>query len=137
MSINQISDLIITLASVAMVVIVAFYTKHKTEIDRKAAEGDKMAKSQQMVAQIMEPLVFQAEKEGGTGVEKFTRVMNYAFDILDLAHLPHPTDAFMSGELEKGVTVMKKAQGLIDALNDKNTTTGTTINIAKKDDTNA
>ena len=36
--------------------------------------------------------------------------------ILDLAHLPHPTSQYLSGEIEKAVTAMKQTQGLIDGV---------------------
>ncbi len=45
MTINQILDLILTGTSVALVVIVAVYTKHKIEIDRKAQQGNQIAKA--------------------------------------------------------------------------------------------
>lgn len=81
-------------------------------------------------------MVYQAEKEGGDGAEKFTQVLNGILMLLDLAHLPHPTSQYLSGEIEKAVTAMKQTQGLINTFDNKETT-GTTINIEKKDDTNA
>ena len=122
MTISQILDLITTLSCVALVVIVAYYTKNKVEIDRKAAAGDKMAKAQKMVEQVVEPLVIQAEKDGGTGTEKFTQVLNAILLILDMAHLPHPTSEYLHGMIEKGVTVMKQTQGLIDTFDGKKIT---------------
>lgn len=120
MTINQILDLILTGTSVALVVIVAVYTKHKIEIDRKAQQGNQIAKAEQIVAQVVSPLVYQAEKDGGEGTAKFTQVLNGILDILDLAHLPHPTSAYLSGEIEKSVATMKKTQGLIDTVNNSN-----------------
>lgn len=136
MSINQILDLSLVAVSVALTVIVAIYTKHKIEIDKKAQQGNQLAKAEQIVAKSVAPLVYQAEKEGGDGAEKFTQVLNGILMLLDLAHLPHPTSQYLSGEIEKAVTAMKQTQGLINSFDDK-VTAGTTINIAKKDDTNA
>lgn len=136
MSINQILDLSLVAVSVALTVIVAIYTKHKIEIDRKAQQGNQLAKAEQIVAKSVAPLVYQAEKEGGDGAEKFTEVLNGILMLLDLAHLPHPTSQYLSGEIEKAVTAMKQTQGLINTFDNKKTT-GTTINIAKKDDINA
>lgn len=136
MSINQILDLSLVAVSVALTVIVAIYTKHKIEIDRKAQQGNQLAKAEQIVAKSVAPLVYQAEKEGGDGAEKFTQVLNGILMLLDLAHLPHPTSQYLSGEIEKAVTAMKQTQGLINTFDNKKTT-GTTINIAKKDDINA
>lgn len=136
MSINQILDLSLVAVSVALTAIVAIYTKHKIEIDRKAQQGNQLAKAEQIVAKSVAPLVYQAEKEGGDGAEKFTQVLNGILMLLDLAHLPHPISQYLSGEIEKAVTAMKQTQGLINSFDDK-ATAGTTINIAKKDDTNA
>ena len=137
MSINQILDLSLVAVSVALTAIVAIYAKYKIEIDRKAQQGNQLAKAEQIVAKSVAPLVYQAEKEGGDGAEKFTQVLNGILMLLDLAHLPHPTSQYLSGEIEKAVTAMKQTQGLIDTFDNKNANAGTTIDIAKKDDTNA
>ena len=114
MSINQILDLSLVVVSVALTAIVAIYAKYKIEIDRKAQQGNQLAKAEQIVAKSVAPLVYQAEKEGGDGAEKFTQVLNGILMLLDLAHLPHPTSQYLSGEIEKSVTAMKQTQGLID-----------------------
>ena len=116
MTVNQILDLVITVSSVALTVVVAIYAKHKVVIDKQAQKGNLMAKAEQIVAQSVAPLVYQAEKDGGDGADKFTQVLNEVLMILDLAHLPHPTSQYLSGEIEKAVTAMKKTQGLIDAV---------------------
>lgn len=131
MTINQIMDLVITISSVALVVIVAIYTKHKVEIDRKALQGNELAKAEQLVAKTVEPLVYQAEKSDGDGDTKFTQVLNTVLGILDLAHLPHPSSQFIGGEIEKSVTAMKRTQNLIDTVEDK------PADQDKKADTNA
>lgn len=136
MTVSQILDLIITVSSVALVVIVAVYTKHKIEIDKKAQTGNLMARAEQVVARAVEPLVYQAEKDGGTGEEKFTQVLNSILMILDIAHLPHPTAQYLHGEIEKSVAAMKQAQGLIDAVDGKKIA-DTVANIQKKADKNA
>ena len=119
MTINQMLDLAVTLAGVALVIVVAVYTKYKIQIDKKAQQGDLIAKAEQVVARAVEPLVYQAEKNGGAGEAKFNWVLNALLTILDLAHLPHPTKEYLSGEIEKGVTAMKQTQGLINSLNNK------------------
>lgn len=131
MTINQIMDLVITISSVALVVIVAIYTKHKVEIDRKAMQGNELAKAEQLVAKTVEPLVYQAQKSGGDGDTKFTQVLNTVLGILDLAHLPHPSSQFIGGEIEKSVAAMKRTQNLIDTVEDK------PVDQDKKADTNA
>ena len=67
MTVNQILDLVITVSSVALTVVVAIYAKHKVVIDKKAQQGDLIAKAEQVVARAVEPLVYQAEKNGGAG----------------------------------------------------------------------
>lgn len=42
-------------------------------------------------------------------------------DMLDLAHLPHPTSDFTRGEIEKGVKLMKQTQALVNTLNSAET----------------
>lgn len=122
MSINQILDLSLVAVSVALTAIVAIYAKYKIEIDRKAQQGNQLAKAEQIVAKSVAPLVYQAEKEGGDGAEKFTQVLNGILMLLDLAHLPHPTSQYLSGEIEKAVTAMKQTQGLIDTFDGKKIT---------------
>lgn len=119
MTVNQILDLVITVSSVALTVVVAIYAKHKVAIDKQAQKGNLMAKAEQIVAQSVAPLVYQAEKDGGDGADKFTQVLNEVLMILDLAHLPHPSSQFIGGEIEKAVTAMKQTQGLINSLNNK------------------
>lgn len=133
MTVNQILDLVITVSSVALTVVVAIYAKHKVAIDKQAQKGNLMAKAEQIVAQSVSPLVYQAEKDGGDGADKFTQVLNEVLMILDLAHLPHPSSQFIGGEIEKAVTAMKQTQGLIDLVDGKATTSDKTV----KSDPNA
>lgn len=133
MTVNQILDLSIVLVGVALTVIVAVYAKHKVDIDKKAEQGNLIAKAEQIVARTVTPLVYQAEKDGGDGQAKFTQVLNGLITILDLAHLPHPSKEYLSGEIEKGVVAMKQTQGLIDTVDHKSSETDK----AKKDDQNA
>lgn len=133
MTVNQILDLVITVSSVALTVVVAIYAKHKVAIDKQAQKGNLMAKAEQIVAQSVAPLVYQAEKDGGDGADKFTQVLNEVLMILDLAHLPHPSSQFIGGEIEKAVTAMKQTQGLIDSVDGQATTSDKTV----KSDPNA
>ncbi len=133
MTVNQILDLVITVSSVALTVVVAIYAKHKVAIDKQAQKGNLMAKAEQIVAQSVAPLVYQAEKDGSDGADKFTQVLNEVLMILDLAHLPHPSSQFIGGEIEKAVTAMKQTQGLIDSVDGQATTSDKTV----KSDPNA
>lgn len=114
MSLEQIGDLIVVVASVAAVIIFYIYSKNKTIIDKKAEQGDLLAKAEKMVANSVDAIVYQTEKEGGDGKAKKVAAYNYLTAILDLAHLPHPSKAYVNGEIEKSVTTMKQAKSIVD-----------------------
>ena len=122
MSVNQLLDLAIVVTSVAAVAIVSFYTKHKIEIDERAAKGDRVAMAQQIVAQAVTPLVYQAEKRGGAGEEKMDFVINGLNLILSLAHLPDLPASFLKGLAEKAVVAMKQTQAIADTVDKPKTT---------------
>lgn len=122
MSFSHILDLILVATSVVAVIVVSVYAKHKIAIDRKAAQGDLLAKAEKIVAQSVSPLVYQAEKRGGDGEEKLTFVVQGVFLLLDMAHLPHPTMSFVKGMVEKSVAAMKQAQTIADTVDKPKTT---------------
>ena len=122
MSFSHILDLILVVTSVVAVIVVSVYAKHKIAIDKKAAQGDLLAKAEKIVAQSVSPLVYQAEKRGGDGEEKLAFVVQGLFLLLDMAHLPHPTMAFVKGMVEKSVTAMKQAQAIADTVDKPKTT---------------
>ena len=122
MSFSHILDLILVVTSVAAVGVVSIYAKHKIAIDKKAAQGDLLAKAEKIVAQSVSPLVYQAEKSGGDGEDKLTFVVQDLFLLLDMAHLPHPTMSFVKGMVEKSVTAMKQAQSIADTVDRPKTT---------------
>lgn len=122
MSFSHILDLVLVATSVAAVIVVSVYAKHKIAIDRKAAQGDILAKAEKIVAQSVSPLVYQAEKRGGDGEDKLTFVVQGLFLLLDMAHLPHPTMSFVKGCVEKSVTAMKQAQSIADTVDKPNKT---------------
>ena len=122
MSFSHILDLVLVATSVAAVIVVSVYAKHKIAIDRKAAQGDLLAKAEKIVAQSVSPLVYQAEKRGGDGEEKLTFVVQGVLLLLDMAHLPHPTMSFVKGMVEKSVTAMKQAQAIADTVDKPKTT---------------
>ena len=116
MSFSHLLNLLVVAVSVAAVAIVSFYTKHKIEIDERAAKGDRVAMAQQIVAQAVTPLVYQAEKRGGAGEEKMDFVINGLNLILSLAHLPALPASFLKGLAEKAVVAMKQAQSIADTV---------------------
>lgn len=116
MSLGQITDLVIVVLSVVVTIIFYFYSKHKIEIDKKAMQGDALAKAEKMIANSAKAIVYQTEKEGGSGKDKLLAAFNYLIAILDLAHLPHPSTAYIKGEIEKSVTTMKQMKNFVDSM---------------------
>lgn len=116
MSLGQITDLVIVVLSVVVTIIFYFYSKHKIEIDKKALQGDALAKAEQMIARSAGAIVFQTDKEGGSGQEKLVSAFNYLTAILDMAHLPHPSTAYIKGEIEKSVTTMKQTKNAAESM---------------------
>lgn len=116
MSLEQITDLVIVVLSVVVTIIFYFYSKHKIEIDKKALQGDALAKAEQMIARSAGAIVFQTDKEGGSGQEKLVSAFNYLTAILDMAHLPHPSTAYIKGEIEKSVTTMKQTKNAVESM---------------------
>ena len=122
MSVNHLLDLAIVVTSVAAVVVASVYAKHKIAIDKRAEQGDLLAKSEKIIAQSVSPLVYQAEKRGGDGEDKLTFVVQGLFLLLDMAHLPHPTMSFVKGMVEKSVLAMRQAQTIADTVDKPKTT---------------
>ena len=116
MSSGQIADLVVVVLSVVVTIIFYFYSKHKIEIDKKALQGDALAKAEQMIARSAGAIVFQTDKEGGSGQEKLVNAFNYLTAILDMAHLPHPSAAYIKGEIEKSVTTMKQTKNAVESM---------------------
>lgn len=122
MNFSHLLDLVLVVTSVVAVIVVSVYAKHKIAIDKKAAQGDLLAKAEKIVAQSVSPLVYQAEKRGGDGEDKLTFVVQGVFLLLDMAHLPHPTMSFVKGMAEKAVLAMKQAQTIADTVDKPKTT---------------
>lgn len=116
MSLGQITDLVVVVLSVVVTIIFYFYSKHKIEIDKKALQGDALAKAEKMIARSAGAIVFQTDKEGGSGQEKLVSAFNYLTAILDMAHLPHPSTAYIKGEIEKSVTTMKQTKNAVESM---------------------
>lgn len=132
MSFSHLLDLIVVSVSVAAVAIVSFYAKHKIEIDERAAKGDRVAMAQQIVAQAVTPLVYQAEKRGGAGEEKMDFVINGLNLILSLAHLPALPASFLKGLAEKAVITIKQTQAIAYTIDKPKTTVVGELREAKK-----
>ena len=116
MNAGLIADSVIVVLSVAVTIISYVYSKNKIAIDKKAMQGDALAKAEKMIANSAKAIVYQTEKEGGSGKDKLLAAFNYLIAILDLAHLPHPSTAYIKGEIEKSVTTMKQTKNFVDSM---------------------
>ena len=116
MSFEQIGDMLVVAVSVVIAIIFYVYSKNKIAIDKKAMQGDALAKAEKMIANSANAIVYQTEKEGGSGKDKLLAAFNYLIAILDLAHLPHPSTAYIKGEIEKSVTTMKQTKNFVDSM---------------------
>ena len=103
MNFSQLLETAIVILSVAAVAIASIYSKYKIEIDKKAAQGDLLAKSEQLAARSVTPLVYQAEKRGGSGEDKLEFVINTLNVLLTMAHLPSLPTSFLKGLAERSV----------------------------------
>lgn len=116
MSFEQIGDMLVVAVSVVIAIIFYVYSKNKIAIDKKAMQGDALAKAEKMIANSANAIVYQTEKEGGSGKDKLLAAFNYLIAILDLAHLPHPSAAYIKGEIEKSVTTMKQTKNAVESM---------------------
>ncbi len=55
MNFSQVLETAIVFLSVVAVAIASIYSKHKIEIDKRAAQGDLLAKSEQLAARSVTP----------------------------------------------------------------------------------
>ena len=116
MNAGLIADSIIVVLSVAVTIIFYVYSKNKIAIDKKAMQGDQLAKAEKMIANSASAIVYQTEKDGGSGKEKLVAAFNALINILDMAHLPHPSTAYIKGEIEKSVATMNQTKDFVDTL---------------------
>ena len=116
MSFEQIGDMLVVAVSVVIAIIFYVYSKNKIAIDKKAMQGDALAKAEKMIANSANAIVYQTEKEGGSGKEKLVAAFNALINILDMAHLPHPSTAYIKGEIEKSVATMNQTKYFVDTL---------------------
>ena len=86
---------------------VFWYRNHKIEIDSKRAKGDALAFVVDTLGQVATNVVYDLKDSSEKGAEKKeqakVKIKNFYAD----AHLPAPTDAQVSGAIEKAVAIMK------------------------------
>lgn len=118
-NIKEITDIVFTILGVIVALLGSYYVKNKVAIDKKAQDGDNFAKATQYVANHAQSLVYQAEKQGGSGSDKLNFVISAINAALSLAHLPNPGQDYIKGEVEKSVKVMKSTTDTINAISEE------------------
>lgn len=107
------NDLLIDLAAVVIAIAFSYgifwYKKHKTEIDRKRNEGDALAFSVDMLGKLATVFAYDLKDSSEKGTAKKKEVANKIKTTFADAKLPVPSDAAISGAIEKAVTTMKLA----------------------------
>lgn len=107
------NDLILDAIAIIIAVIVAYgvfwFKKHKTEIDKKAEEGNALAFATDLLGKMTTNFVYDLKDSSEKGEHKKQDVMVKVKSALADAKLPIPSDAEISGAIEKAVTTMKLA----------------------------
>lgn len=117
--IKEITDIIFTILGVVVALLGSYYVKNRVSIDKKAQDGDNFAKATKYVASHAQSLVYQAEKQGGSGSDKLSFVVGAINTALSLAHLPNPGQDYIKGEIEKSVKVMKSTTDTINVVSEE------------------
>lgn len=88
---------------------VFWYKKHKTVIDKKKSEGDALAFSLDILGKLASVFSYDLKNSSEKGTAKKKEVATKIKSSLADAKLPIPSDAAISGAIEKAVTAMKLA----------------------------
>lgn len=104
---NILIDVSGVVIALAVSYFVFWYRNHKIEIDSKRAKGDALAFVVDTLGQVATNVVYDLKDSSEKGAEKKeqakVKIKNFYAD----AHLPAPTDAQVSGAIEKAVAIMK------------------------------
>lgn len=104
---NILIDVSGVVIALAVSYFVFWYRNHKIEIDSKRAKGDALAFVVDTLGQVATNVVYDLKDSSEKGVEKKkqakVKIKNFYAD----AHLPAPSDAQVSGAIEKAVAIMK------------------------------
>lgn len=107
------NDLLINLAAVVIAIAFSYgvfwYKNHKTEIDKKRSEGDALAYSLDILFKLATIFSYDLKDSSEKGSAKKKEVATKIKTFLADAKLPVPSDAAISGAIEKAVTAMKIA----------------------------
>ncbi|MBP2057028.1 LL-H family phage holin [Lactobacillus colini] len=108
------NNILIDLAAVIVAISVSYgvfwYKKHQTEIDAKREKGDALAYTMDILGKLATNFVYDLKDSGETGKAKKQAVTTKVKSALGDAHLPIPSDAAISGAIEKAVLAMKLSE---------------------------
>lgn len=109
-NIKEITDVVVTIGSIAIVVIAALYVRFNKQIKEKEAHGSLVAKSLDVIGSFCATNVYQAQTTDKSGDEKKQMVVDGVNEVLDTLKLPNPGKAYINGEVEKAYNIMKQGQ---------------------------
>lgn len=102
-------DAAAVIIAIAVVYGILWFKKHKTAIDKKVEEGNALALATSILGKMAENFVYDLKDSGQKGKDKKQDVEVKVKSALVDAHLPIPSDAEISGAIERAVTTMKVA----------------------------
>ena len=105
------NNILVNVSAVIIALVLSYfvfwYRNHKIEIDSKRAKGDALAFVVDTLGQVATNVVYDLKDNSEKGTEKKeqakVKIKNFYAD----AHLPAPSDAQVSGAIEKAVAIMK------------------------------
>lgn len=106
---NIIMDIAAVVIATAFSYAVAWYKKHKTEIDKKRDRGDALAFSLDVLGKLASIFAYDLKDSSDKGTAKKKEVAAKIKASLTGAKLPVPSDDAISGAIEKAVAAMKLA----------------------------
>ena len=104
-------NILLNVSAVVVALVVSYfvfwYRNHKTEIDKKRAKGDALAFVVDTLGQVATNVVYDLKDSSEKGAEKKEQAKVKIKSFYADAHLPAPSDAQVSGAIEKAVAIMK------------------------------
>lgn len=105
---------LISIAAVVVAIVISYgvfwYKKHRTEIDAKRENGDMLAYTVDILGKLTSNFVYDLKDSSEAGKAKKQDVTTKIKAALADAHLPVPSDAAISGAIEKAVLAMKLSE---------------------------
>ncbi|MGQ5708840.1 phage holin [Lactobacillus sp. PSON] len=108
------NSLILDISAVVIAIAISYgvfwFKNHKTKIDKQVEEGNALAFTIDILGKMVTNFVYDLKDDNEKGANKKKDVMVKVKTALADAKLPIPSDAEISGAIEKAVTTMKLAE---------------------------